>query len=70
MVRFVTHRAEVVTGIVTSVNPAIENRVNIQLFRDGTNQEHIAPHAYDVDYAPVDPVGKLVENSWHWPPRD
>jgi len=70
MVRYVTHRAEVVTGIVTRVDIGVENRVNILLFRDGPAQEHIQPHVEDVDYAPVDPTGKIVENSWHWPPRD
>ena len=70
MVRYVTHRAEVVTGIVTKVDPNTDNRVNLQLFRDGVNQEHIPTHVYDVDYAPVDPVGAPTENTWHWPPRD
>lgn len=70
MVHYVTHRAEVVTGIVTKVDPGIDNRVNLHLFRDGPAQEHIPPFVENVDYAPVDPVGALIENTWHWPARD
>ena len=68
IIRYVTHRGEVISGIVTAAFE--ENRVSAQLFRDGVNQEHIPTHVYTVDYAPVDPTGNALPNTWHWPPRD
>ncbi|WP_238308676.1 hypothetical protein [Methylorubrum suomiense] len=68
MVRYVSLRGEIVTGLVTAAFE--ENQVNLHLFRDGVNEEHLPTHVYTVPYAPVHPNGSVVPNSWHWPPRD
>lgn len=67
IVRYATIHGEVVAGIVTAVFG--ESAVNAHLFRDGVNQEHIDTHVYTVEYAPIDPTGRVVPNTWHWPER-
>lgn len=64
IIRYVTRNGEVVTGIVTA--SFSNNAVNIHLFRDGVNQEHIDPHVYTVSFAPVRPDGTFMPNTWHW----
>lgn len=67
IIRHVTQEGVIVAGVVTAVMG--ESTINLHLFRDGVNQEYLAPHAYTVEYHPVAPDGQVALNTWHWPAR-
>lgn len=60
---YIGPKGETVVAIVTKV--FTDRRVNLALIKDGTNQAHLADHAYTIDYAPVDPTGGVEPNTWH-----
>lgn len=65
IVRYVGLKGEICPAMVTNTFP--NNRVNLQLFRDGVNQAHLPEYVYTVDHAPLHPTTGGEPNTWHWP---